>query len=139
MARPRVQPRCCFCFALLPPVIEADSREVLEVAIVGLAAGSRVLLRWCMPCAEADPMHLDLAAALGLPDGEDGDLEVARAHIALVDRIAEQRGANGLRACVDVRRDNDDPRVTLRGDGLEWGRLSARRITQARRHPAPRR
>ena len=85
-----------------------------------------VELRWHLDqCAESDHLHMALAEALNQDDGPDGDDEVARLYLRLLDRTAE-RGVAALRASVDVRRDTTDTGVTLRGDGLLWGRRSAR-------------
>ena len=93
---------------------------------LGKPGGECVELRWHMEsCAESDQLHMALAEALNQDDGPDGDDEVARLYLRLLDRTAE-RGVAALRASVDVRRDTTDTGVTLRGDGLLWGRRSAR-------------
>lgn len=120
MAAARPLPRCCYCGQR---VAHGDRFDLsLE-----RRDAERVVLRWHLaPCAAEDPLHLALADALRLPDGPEGDDAARAAYLAVRDRVAAEQGAEGLRACIDVRRDLADPRWTLRGPGLSWGRLTPR-------------
>lgn len=71
---------------------------------------------------------MQIAEASSMPDGGDGDVAIADLYLRILDRIGAERGADGLRAAIDIRRDVDDVRVTLRGPGMEWGRRSPRRV-----------
>lgn len=83
--------------------------------------GSCVTLRWCRPCAEADPLHMAMAEA----DADGTDDDFARCYLAIIDRCRADAPAQ-LRARVDVRRDTDMPGMTLRGRGDAWGRIMRR-------------
>lgn len=119
----RPERACCYCGETLPRA--NDGLFTLRMGEPGDAPV--VVLVWHAglggkQCASIDPKHLDLADALGLPDGQEHEDAVARAYLRLLDRIGAERGADGLRAAVNVKRDTNDPGVTLRGPGLMWGR-----------------
>ena len=119
-----VDPLCCFCGR---PTPRHNPRETFTLNL-GQDRGPRVVLCWhhAGGCAVSDPLCTAIAEADALPDAEAGDLQIAAVYLRLLDRLASEHGAEVLRAAVDVRRDADDPRVTLRGPGLLWGRRSAR-------------
>lgn len=118
-------PVCCFCAA---PVDPHDAQATFTLNVGEPGWGPLAVLRWHLAagCAESDPLHLEIADASNLPDGGEGDLLVASIYLRLLDRLGEQHGPDALRAAVFIRRDVDDPRVTLRGPGLRWGRRSPR-------------
>ena len=90
-----------------------------------------VVLRWHMPdCAEADPLHMQLADAIGLPDNAEGDDATRVAYVALVSRAREQ-GSDALREIIDIPRDIPNAAQTLRGPGLAWGVLSRQQRARA--------
>lgn len=109
---------CALCFAR----VAHDGPTVLALHMIEPKCA--VTLRWCLACAGVDPLNAQLAEAERQPPTPDGD-PVADAYEAVVARAAGQ-GDDTLRAVVDVRRDLDDPRRTLRGAGLLWGRPAAR-------------
>ena len=114
---------CCFCGEPMPKY----GPDVFTLNLGEPDGGPRVGLSWHLRgCAEADPLHIEIATATALPDGQEGDDLIAGAYLRLLDRIGSQRGAEGLRAAVNVRRDIESPAVTLRGGGLMWGRRSHR-------------
>jgi hypothetical protein len=99
---------------------------MLSVRIVE-DGGPVMALRWHMsptPCYDLDVLHHELAAAIGL-DGPAGADAVREAMTSIRDRAAA-RGDAVLRRTLDIRRDLDDPRYTLRGPGDAWGQKSAR-------------
>jgi hypothetical protein len=106
-----------------------DSAATFTLNLSEPGRGPWVVLRWHLAsgCAEADPLHMEIADADRLPSGGDGDLLVAAAYLRLLDRLGAEHGPDVLRAAVTVRRDAPDPRMTLRGPGLRWGRLSPSR------------
>jgi hypothetical protein len=116
---------CCFCGEV---VALHDARETFTLNI-GEPSGPAVTLRWhyAKGCAEGDPISMEIAEASALPDGPEGDLMVAAAYLKLLNRLLADHGEEVLQAAVDVRRDVDDPWVTLRGPGASWGRRSERR------------
>ena len=85
--------------------------------------GARIVLRWHPSCAQADALHLRMADALGLPD--DQTEATTAAYVALWER-ALKRGTDHLVAAIDIRRDVPSMKVTMRGAGDAWGRLSRR-------------
>lgn len=116
----KVPPLCALCFAR----VVHDGPSVLVLHIVEPKCA--VTLRWCITCAGIDPLNAQLAEAEGQePIAEADDDPLANAYDAILDR-ALARGANVLRGVVDVRRDLNDPRRTMRGAGLLWGRPSVR-------------
>ena len=114
----KVPPLCALCFAR----VAHDGPTVLVLHMIEPKCA--VTLRWCLACAGADPLNAQLAEAEGQAPTHDGD-PVADAYGAILDRAAAQ-GAEVLRGVADVRRDLDDPRRTMRGPGLLWGRPAAR-------------
>lgn len=121
----RPAPRCCLCGE---PVVLHDTRETFTLNVGEPSGGPVAVLRWhhARGCAERDPLHLEIAEASNLPDGGEGDLIVAAVYLRILDRLGAEHGPDVLRAAVDIRRDVDDVRVTLRGPGLLWGRRSDR-------------
>jgi len=111
---------CLYCGASV--AYDGPSVFVLRISEPG---GSAVYLRWCMLCADADPLHLALAEA----DTFEDDSQYAKAYLAIQQRTA-MLGADALRARIDVRREPRDPTLTLRGHGLSWGRLETRQPGQ---------
>jgi len=114
---------CVTCGA----VVDGYNPGVFTLKMDEVNGGPCVTLAWCngvegRRCAEVDPLHLEMAAAQGMSDGQEGDDAVCTAYLRIIDRIAAERGADGLRAAVKVRRDVAHPRVTMRGPGLLWGR-----------------
>ena len=107
---------CVYCGASV--AYDGPTVFLLRIAEQG---GSAVYLRWCMPCAETDPLHLALAEA----DTSAEDVQYAQAYLAIQERAAAL-GADALRARIDVRREPRDRNLTLRGAGLSWGRLATR-------------
>lgn len=106
--------RCVFCGELL----RHDSREQLTLRLISHA---HVFLRWHTRCAEEDLLHLELAdAVMG-----DDDLVLSRAYAAIVDRCGRET-PDQLRERIDVRKDTNQPGMTMRGRGLAWGKLSRR-------------
>lgn len=112
--------RCCLCSEF---VRRGPDRFELVLDEKG---GPKVSLFWHIGCAEIDQLHLAFADAVRTPSTEENDDRVARAYLAILDRIAGEVGAGGLRACVDVSRDIPSRRETMRGAGLAWGRRSPR-------------
>lgn len=112
---------CCLCGATVRPI----APETFTLTIDEPPPGPKIRMAWCRPCAAVDPAHAALADALGLPDGPETGDAIAGAYSALLDRIVAQRGAQGLRRAIDVRRDAEG-RTTFRGLGLTWGRPSWR-------------
>lgn len=108
---------CLYCGASV--AYDGPSVFVLRISEPG---GSAVYLRWCMLCADADPLHLALAEADTLED----DSHYAQAYLAIQQRAA-MLGADALRARIDVRREPRYSTMTLRGAGLSWGRLALRK------------
>ena len=124
MSSKRPDVACCFCGERMPKF----GPEVFTLNMGEPAGGPRVVLAWHLRrgCAEADPLHIEIADATALPDGREGDDLIAGAYLRLLDRIGSQRGAEGLRAAIDIRRDIGSLTVTLRGPGRSWGRRSLR-------------
>lgn len=83
---------------------------------------ARVIVRWCLGCFAEDA----LAVAMAEGDAEENDDKFSEAYLALCDRIFLARGADVLKQCVEVRRDVGKLKLTLRGPGRLWGRLSPR-------------
>lgn len=109
--------RCVYCGDLVP----AAGRRVFDFCMGGAnRRGSCVTMRWCLPCAEADPLQMAMAEA---DNGTDDDF--SRAYLAIVERCATETPEQ-LRARIDVRRDTEMPGMTLRGRGVAWGRISRR-------------
>jgi hypothetical protein len=113
---------CAACGA----TVDRYSPKVFTLKMDEPNGGPCIELAWCSGvggrrCAETDPLHLQLAAAQGLPDGQEGDDAICTAYLRILDHIGTTRGARGLRAAVDVRRDVADLAWTMRGPGLLWG------------------
>lgn len=126
MSRQPTTHRCVWCGE---PVGHYGGPTVLDVQLHRPRAEC-VLLRWHLEpeCAAADPLHDALADALALPDDATGDAAAGAAYLAIVKR-AREKGAEHLRAVVDVRRDFPTGSSTLRGPGLLWGVRSRRQTT----------
>lgn len=112
--------RCCLCSEI---VRRGPDRFEL---VLDEKAGPKVSLYWHIGCAEIDRLHLAFADAVRTPSTQENDDQVAVAYLAILDRIAGESGAAGLRACVEVHRDIPSRRETMRGAGLNWGRRSPR-------------
>lgn len=110
--------RCLHCLAPISP-----GAEVLTPRLTG-SHGEVLDLSWHMyGCAEADPLHLELADALD-SCGPEALRRTRELYTAIRERTVERLGTRApdfLRQCIIVRRDFNDPRVTLRGRGLAWG------------------
>lgn len=117
----RATPRCALCFETVP----YDGPTILRIALDEPACA--VTLRWHIACATTDPLSAEFAEAVHAEKpaaGEDDPLtDVYRRIVA---RAAESEDVDRLRGVVDVRRDIDDPRRTMRGPGLLWGLPAAR-------------
>lgn len=113
---------CALCSEDVP----AFGDSMLTVRIVE-DDGPAMALRWHVrptPCYDLDGLHHELAAAIGL-DGQAGADAVREAMTSIRERAAA-RGDAVLRRTLDIRRDLDDPRYTLRGPGDAWGLKSER-------------
>lgn len=121
----------------------ATARAGVEVMVVTLqgASGEKIELRWHLAdtsalasrlgrpapnCAAIDPLHQELADAIGLPDGPESD-DVARAVYMKIRARAASFGQDMLRDVVMIPRDVCSTKWTLRGPGLGWGVLTKRR------------
>ena len=117
-------PRCCWCGGNVSRV----AGEMFALSINGHGGkGEKVVLYWhARACLAADPLHDQWATAHSLPDGPEGDAACRAAYLAIRDRVAERFGSEGLRGCIDIRKDMPDPKQTLRGPGRSWGRATSR-------------
>lgn len=108
--------RCCLCHEPVahngPGVIAMNMHEDT----------GRIITRWCRDCFVNDPTTTEFAVG----DAEEDDTRVSIAYLAMCDRIFASRGERVLRECIDVRRDLESSKLTLRGPGAAWGRRSPR-------------
>lgn len=114
--------RCCWCGREVDDVGD----DVLSVDIAE-SRGPRLRLRWHSDpdCFDADPLCHELVAALTTHDEtEAGGAKVALAYDNIRRRVLLDHG--DARWFVDVRRDYDHSRLTLRGSGEAWGVRSSR-------------
>lgn len=108
--------RCVYCGAR----VSWDGPAVFSLRI-GRKGDAQVWLRWCMPCADADPLQHACAQA----DAADSDDAFVGAYLAIAERIARDEPLE-LRDRIDIRSDTRRLGLTLRGAGDAWGRLSRR-------------
>ena len=115
----RNPPRCALCFGVVAP-------RDYALDICHPSGAPRVVIRWHSEGCIDDPVQEPFADAVA--DDDDANPEaVERAYLALLDALLARHGAGAFRHVVDVRVDVRDPRMTLRGPGASWGRLSPRR------------
>lgn len=111
--------RCLHC---LQPI--AGGAPTLTPRLIG-SSGEVIDLSWHLAdCAAADPLHDQMATALGMVSDPEAHEATRLAYTAIrnrtIDRLGK-RAAERLRECINVRRDFADVRVTLRSRGLAWG------------------
>lgn len=114
--------RCCWCGR----EVDAGGDDVVCVDIIE-THGPRLRLRWHAEpeCFAADALNEELVSSLTAFDGTPhGGERVALAYEAIRRRVVAEYG-NALQF-IDVRRDLDHPRLTLRGSGEAWGVRSSR-------------
>lgn len=118
----KVPPRCVFC----GDRIRKQGPDVLQI-VISKPKAEAICLRWHLTrgCADRDPMHQQMADALSEMD-PGGEHAMTTIYFDIVKRAA-RKGAQHLRAVIDVKRDLPFGRLTLRGPGLQWGTLNPRR------------